>query len=117
MMCAVELRPIKMQIEFTIVVRQPHNLLALNELFSTPPMSNQVLDCADSESVFFTDLHQLGQTRHRPVIVQNFAKDAGGFEAGHGGEVNCRFGVTCPPEDAAILGPQRKDMARLNQIV
>src|SRR5437868_15058456 len=109
-MRAVELSPIKMQIKFPLVGGQPYDLLSLNELSPNPPMGDQTLDCADSEAVLLADLHQFGQTRHRPIIVQNFTKDARGFETGHGREIDCRFGVPCTAEDTAILGAQRKDV-------
>src|SRR5438105_9131369 len=116
-MRAIEFRPVKMQVEFAVVGWEPHNLLALNELFPNAPMGDQALNRANSKSVLLADLHQFGQTRHRTIMMQNFTKHPRGSETGHGGEVNCRFGVTCTPENTAILSPQWKDVARLNQVV
>ena len=116
-MRAVEFRTIKMQIEIAVIGRHFHDLFALDQFFPHPPMRDQTLDGANAQAVFFAEPHQLRQTRHRAVVMQNFAEHPGRLQSGHGGKINCRFGVTSAAQDAAVLRSQRKDMAGLHQII
>ena len=59
MMHPVEQRPIQMQIEVAVIGRQFHHLLELDQFLALAPVSDQTLDGANPEAVFFTKLHQL----------------------------------------------------------
>ena len=116
-MRVVHRRAIQVKIEIAVIGRQFHDLLALDQFLAQPAVSDQTLDRADPQLVFFPELHQLRQSRHRPVVVQDFAKHAGWLQTRHAREIDCRFGVSRAPQHAAFLRPQRKDMPGLHEIV
>src|SRR4029077_13775136 len=64
MMLPIELGPIQVQIEIAVVSRHFYDLLQLHELFAKTAISDQTLDRANAQTVFFADLHQFRQTRH-----------------------------------------------------
>ena len=79
-------------------------------------MRDQTLDRADPQVVLFPELHQLRQARHRPVVVQDFAKDSGGLQASQPGQIDCCFSVTARaaahlPRSRAVerCGPAARD--------
>ena len=80
-------------------------------------MRDQALDRADAQPMFLAEPHQLRQARHRSVVVQDFAEDAGRLQSGHACEIDRRFGVAGAAQHAAVLRSQRKDMSGLHQIV
>ena len=106
-----------MQIEIAVIGRQFHDLLQLHQFFAYAPVRDQTLDRANAQPMFLAELHQLRQPRHRSVVVQDFAKHSRRLQSGHSREIDGRFGVTCASQHAAILGPQRKHMTRLIEIV
>ena len=73
-----------MQIEIAVIRRHFHDLFALDQFFADPTMRDQTLNGADAEAVFFAEPHQLRQTRHRAVVMQNFAEHPGRLQSGHG---------------------------------
>ena len=105
-----------MQIEIAVFSRQFYHLLQLHQLFANAPMRDQALDRTHAQSVFFAELHQLWQARHRPVVVQNFAKHSGRLQPSHAGKIDRRLRVTGAAQHAAIFGAERKNVARLHQI-
>ena len=117
MMRAIERGTIKMEIEIAVVGRQFHHLLALDQFFFQPPISDQALDGADAEAVLFLEFHQLRQPGHRAVIVQDFAENTGGLQTSHAREIDRRFGVPRTSKDAAVLRAKRKDVTGLDQVV
>ena len=102
-----------MQIEITVVGRQFHDLLQLNQFFAKTAKSDQALDRANAQAMFFAKLHQLGQPRHGAVVVQDFAKHASRLQAGHSCQVDGCLSVTCAPQHPAVLRAQRKYVAWL----
>ncbi len=50
-------------------------------------MRNQTLDRANAQTVFAFELHQLRQTRHCSIVVQNFAENAGWLQSGQPCEI------------------------------
>ena len=118
MMRAIELRAVKVQIEVAVIGRQFHDLLALRPAFRvSAAMRDQALDRANAQPVLFPELHQLRQPRHRSVVMQDFAKHARRLQPGQPREIHGRFRMTRAPQHAAVLGAQRKDVPRLDQIV
>ena len=67
--------------------------------------------------MLLAELHQLRQTRHCSVVVQNFAEHARRLQSGHARKIDSRFGVTGAAQNSAIFRAQRKNVARLHQIV
>ena len=61
------------------------------------------------------EFDELGQARHRAVLVQDFADDAAGVQAGEGREVDRGFGVASALEHATRSGEERKDVAGLHE--
>src|SRR5437762_6922633 len=108
MMRAVELRPVKMQIEIAVIGWQFHHLLGFDEFLRETPMRDQALDRADAQPVFLPELHQFRELRHRAVVVQNFAKNSDRLQSGHSREIDSGYGVTSAAQYTAILRPQRK---------
>ena len=49
-------------------------------------------------------------------FVQDFAEHAGRVEAGDPGQIDSRFRVAGPPQDATLLGHERKKVARSHEI-
>ena len=96
MMRAVQRRAIEMQIEVAVVRRQFHDLLRLDQFFLEASVRDQALDRADAQPVFFAELHQFRQTRHGPVVVQNFAENAGRLEPRHPRQIDRRFRMARP---------------------
>ena len=66
---------------------------------------------------FLPELHQLRQPRHRPVVIQDFAKHAGWLQTRQTREIDCRFGVPGAPQHAACLRAQREDVPGLHEII
>ena len=117
MMGVIQRRAIQVQIEVAVIGRQFHDLFAYDQFFAQTAVRDQALNRADAQLVFFPELHQLGQARHRSVVVQDFAKHAGRLQARHPRQIDRRFGVTRAAQDAAFFRPQGEDMARLDKIV
>ena len=104
MVLAIKLRPIQMQIEIAVLSRQLYDLLELHELFPETAVSDQTLDGTNAQSMFFVELHQLWQTGHGAVIVQDLAKNSRWLQACHTCHVDRGFGMSCPSQHAAIFG-------------
>ena len=60
---------------------------------------------------------KLGQPGHRAVFFQNLADDSARIEAGHSGQVNDGFSMSCPCQDAALSGAQREHVSRPDNIL
>ena len=116
-MSVVHRRAIHVQFEIAVIGRQFHHLLAHNQLLAQPAMRDQTLDRTNAQLVLFLELHQFRQARHRPIVVQNFAKHAGRLQPRHPGEIDRCFGVTGAPQNAAFLRSQGEDMTRLDEIL
>ena len=67
--------------------------------------------------MFFSELHQFREPRHRPIVVQDFTEDARRLESGQARQIDRRLGMPSAAEDAPVLGAKRKDMSGLNQIL
>ena len=99
----VEERSIEMEIEIAVIGRQFYHLLELDEFFAFPSIRDQTLDGANFQRVLLAELHQLRQTRHRSVVVQNFAEHTGWLQSGKLGKIDRRLRVTCSTQHAAIF--------------
>ena len=77
---------------------------------------DEVGNRADFQAVGFGELHQFGHTRHRAVVVDDFADDGGGDESAHPCQIDACFGVAGAHQYAAFLRAQRKDVAGLDDV-
>jgi hypothetical protein len=66
--------------------------------------------------VVLAELREIGDPRHRSVLIHHLAHDPRGYQPGKPGEVDCRLGLACSLEDAAGTRSQRKDVARVDEI-
>src|SRR5690606_16883393 len=72
---------------------------------------DQVGDRADQQSVLPGERADVGQAHHRAVVVHELRDRRGRLEAREPAEVDGRFGVTGPPQHAAVTGAQWADVA------
>ena len=80
------------------------------------PVLHEVGNPQDAQVVLGGEALELGHARHRTVNAHDLADDAGGLEAGHACEVDGRFGVARPRQDAAGLGAQGQQAPRPDQV-
>ena len=80
-------------------------------------VADQIGDVDEAQTVALRVLRQLGEAGHGPVWVLDLADDACWVEPCHSGQVNGGLGMSGPLEDAALLGPKRKDVPRTPQVV
>ena len=69
---------------------------------------DQIGDRDDFQTVFLRDLMQLGQARHRAVLVHDFDQRPAGRQSGHAGQVDDRLGMAGTAQHAAFARPERK---------
>ena len=115
-MRTVDFGAIKMKIERAIFGRQRDHLLAFHQFLPHAPVRDQALDRANAQPMFFLELHQLRQPRHRSVVVQNFAENSGRLQSGEARKIHCRFGVAGAAQHTAVFCSQREDVAGLHEI-
>lgn len=72
------------------------------QAFGAAAVFDEVGNRADFELVFFGEFHQFGHTRHRAVVVDDFADDGGGNQPVHLRQVDAGFGVSGTDEYAAF---------------
>lgn len=116
-MRVIDGRAIHVEIEIPVIGRQFHHLLAHDQLLAQATMRDQTLDRADPQLVFLFELHQLRETCHRAVVVQDFAKHAGRLQPRHPREINRRFSVASPAQDATFLRAQGENVTRLDEVL
>ena len=104
-------------VEVAVGGREPDGDRALDELLGAPPVLDQVGDRDQLDVVALAELDQVGHARHRPVLVHHLADDSGGDQPGEPGEVDGRLGLAGSLEHAAGAGAERKDVARVDEIV
>ncbi|MCY1527963.1 hypothetical protein D9M68_630490 [compost metagenome] len=89
---------------------------ALDDGFVFASVLDQVGDGADLQAVLAGEFDQVGQARHGAVGLQDLADHRGGRQPGHGGQVAAGLGVARAHQHAAGNGPDREDVARLDQV-
>ena len=80
-------------------------------------VGDQVGDGADLQPVALGDGDEVGQARHRAVLVHDLADHARGVEPGEPGDVDGRLGMPGAHQDAAVAGAQREDVARRRDVL
>ena len=88
----------------------------LDQPFGLAAIVNQVGDRTDLEPVQTREFGQVGQPRHRSVVLQDLAQDSGGRMAGEPRQITARLGVAGAHEHPALLGDQRKDMSGMHDV-
>ena len=80
-------------------------------------MMNQIGNRADLQFVMRCELDQVRQTRHRTVVLHNFADDRRRRQTGKTAKITARFGMTGTHQHAAIACHDRENVSGLNNIV
>src|SRR5262249_23930804 len=88
----------------------------LDQFLAGAPELDEVGDGADLEPMFAGEPDQLGQARHGAVVAHDFANDSDGPLPGELDQVDGRFGVAGPLEDAARARAQRENVAGLHEV-
>ena len=95
-----------------------HALLhAPHEALGTAAMGDQVGDGAELQAVALREGDEIGQPRHRAVIVHDLADHARRVEPGQARDVDRGLGVPRAHQRAALARQQREDMARRGDVV
>ncbi len=110
-------RPVKVQIKVPKLRRQLDHLDALDQPLALAPVADELFDGAHAQLVPAREPEQLGQARHLAVVAHDLADDADRAAAGELHEVHGRLGVARALQYAARLRAQRKDVARLHEVV
>src|SRR6266545_893249 len=84
--------------------------------WKTSPVLDQVGDRDQLDVVAPAELDEVGDARHRPVLLHHLADDARGVEACEPCEVNRGFRLARATEHAALACAQREYMARLDEV-
>ena len=106
-----------MQFEIAEIRGQVDDLFALDEPLVLAAVGDEVFDGGDFEVVLNRKLHQVGEAGHGAVVVHDFAADASRLEPGETREIDGCFRVAAALQDAAWLGLEREDVARLNEVL
>ena len=77
---------------------------------------DQVGDRRDLERMAGSERLEVRKSRHRPIVAENLANDAGRHEPGEPGEVDRTLGLPRAHEDAAAAGAQREDVTRRHDV-
>ena len=112
----VDQRPVADRVELAERGRQAGRDDTLDEAVVLAPVGDQIGDRDHLQAVPLAVRDEVGNARHRPVLVHDLADHAGRIEPGEPREVDGRLGLTGPLEDAAGLGLEREHVPRLDQI-
>jgi hypothetical protein len=117
MVLCIQLRAIQIQIEISIFCGQLHHFDALDQFFAGAAKFDQIRYGANLQPMFFGEFDELGQTRHGTIVTHDLTNDSDRTTGRQLDQVHCRFGMASALQNAAGAGPQRKHVARLNQVV
>ena len=78
---------------------------------------DQILDGTDLQIMLLSEDLEIGTPCHAPVLVENLDNDGSRAEARHAGQVATGLGMAGTHQCAARLGHERKDVARLDNIL
>lgn len=116
-MLAVQLGTIQVQIKIAVIRGHLDDFDLLHLFLARAPVFDDRGDGANLQLVFLGEFQQFRQTRHRAVVIEDFAEHADGAQAREAHEVNGRLGVAGALEDAAGFGAERENMPRLHEII
>ena len=80
------------------------------------PVFDELLNVADLEAFFLRKAEEVFAAGHGAVFIHDLAAQAGGLEPGKSGEVDGRFGMALPFEDAPAASFQREKMSRAAEV-
>ena len=81
-----------------------------DEPFAWATVRDQIIDGDEGQAMAAREFLELGSTRHRAVIVHNFAEHAGGLEARELCEIHGSFRVAGPREYAGRIRAKRENV-------
>ena len=79
-------------------------------------VGDEVLDRDDLEVVLLAELDQVGQPRHRPVVLHDLADHAGRMQPASLARVDRAFGLADATKNAALARAQREDVTGTDDI-
>ena len=80
------------------------------------PVFDELLNVADLEALFLRKAEEVFAASHGAVFIHDFAAQASGLEPCKAGEVDGRFSMTLPFEDAPAACFQREKMSRAAEV-
>ena len=104
------------ELEMAILGRQVHLVTYLDNALGAQAVGNQVLDGDDGHIELFGHLHQLWQTGHCAIGIDDFNQCGGRIKSRNAHQVNGGFGVACTLEHTFIYGTQGVDMSRTSKV-
>ena len=113
---AVDGGAVEVKLEGSAVGGQADGFDFLDEALALAAVFDEVFNGAKFELVSDGEGAKFRQAGHGAVVVHDFADDGDGAAAGQAGEVDGGFGVSGALENAAVFGPQGKDVAWLDKV-
>ena len=87
-----------------------------HQLLAAAAVADEIGDRDDHEVVLGREPLEVGEARHRAVVVDDLGEHARRLEAGEAGEVDRGLGVAGPVEHAALAVAQREDVAGTGEV-
>ena len=116
MVDAVDGGAVEVKLEGAAVGGQSDGLDFLDEALALAAVFDKAFDGAKFELVSNGEGAKFGQARHGTVVVHDFTDDGDRSASGQASEVDGGFGVSGSLEDAAVFGPQRENVAGLDEV-
>ena len=91
---------------------QEHLFLFADECLVRHTVGDKVFDGDNLDAETLAHLHQLWQTGHGAIVVDDFDEGTSGVESCQSCQVDSRLGVSGTHQHAAVAGSQRVDMTR-----
>src|SRR5688572_25626844 len=94
MVFTIELALIEVQVELAVVRRQLDHQLALDEFLTLLTIADEALDAAYFQIMGLGEFHQVRQSGHGAVIIENLTNHGSGLNASKVGQIHRCFGVS-----------------------
>ena len=101
------------QLKFAIFGGKVDGFHALDFPLGTAAVFDEVGDASKFQAVFFGELFEVGQPRHRAILVHDFADDGTGGESCDAQEVQGPLRMACADQHAAWPRNQREHVTWL----
>ena len=112
-LAAVDVAAVDVGVELAAVAAGDRRLGdAVDERVVAQPVLDQVGDGDQLQVEARREALQVGEPRHRAVVLHDLADDAGRLEPGEPREVDRGLGLSGAHQDAAVARAQREDVAR-----
>lgn len=116
MVDAVDGGAVEVKLKGAAIGGQADGFNFLDEALALAAVFDEVFNGAKFELVLYGKGAKFGQASHRAVVVHDFADDGNRAATGQASQVDGGFGMSGALENAAIFGPQREDVARLDKV-